>query len=183
VDENGDHVIDARDEQIIGNPNPSLSGGITNALSWKNWSLEALFSYSLGGDIYDYNRAQLEAMSGQENGSRAVENRWRADGQQTTMPRAAWGDPSGNARFSDRWIDDGSYLRLSTLSLSWSVPVKTATLQYIRIYATGNNLLTLTKYLGYDPEFDATSSLFGQGVDLGLEPQFRSVQLGIRLGF
>jgi TonB-linked SusC/RagA family outer membrane protein len=183
VDENGDHVIDARDEQIIGNPNPSLTGGITNALSWKNWSLEALFSYSLGGDIYDYNRAQLEAMSGQENGSRAVENRWRADGQQTTMPRAAWGDPSGNARFSDRWIDDGSYLRLSTLSLSWSVPVKTATLQYIRIYATGNNLLTLTKYLGYDPEFDATSSLFGQGVDLGLEPQFRSVQLGIRLGF
>lgn len=183
VDVNGDHLIDSRDRQIIGNPNPSLTGGLTNALSWNRWSLHALFSFSVGGDIYNYDRAQLESMSGYENGMVAVENRWRANGQKTNIPRAAWGDPSGNARFSDRWIEDGSYLRLRTLSLAYSLPVKTGTLKYVRIYATADNLFTWTRYLGYDPEFDATNSLFGQGVDLGLEPQFRTVQLGIRLGF
>lgn len=183
VDVNGDHLIDDQDRQVIGNPNPKLYGGITTALSWKNWSLDALFSFSEGNDIYNYDRAQLESMDGPENQSSAIVNRWKADGQTASLPRAAWGDPSGNARFSDRWIENGSYLRLRTLSLSYSVPLKTGALKYIHLYATGDNLITWTKYLGYDPEFSAANSLFAQGIDLGLEPEFRHLQLGIRLGF
>lgn len=183
VDENNDHLIDSRDQVVIGNPNPKLSGGISTGLSWRNWSAEALFTFSEGNDIYNYDRAQLESMKGFENQSVAVVNRWKAEGQQTSIPRAAWGDPSGNARFSDRWIEKGSYLRLRTASLSYNLPVKASALKYIKIYATGNNLVTWSRYLGYDPEFAASNSLFAQGIDFGMEPEFSSVQLGIRLGF
>lgn len=183
VDVNGDKVINDQDRQIIGNPNPALTGGFENNLSWKHWGLDVLFTCSLGNDIYNYTRQQLESMSGYENQTLAVENRWKADGQVTSIPRASWGDPSGNARFSTRWIEDGSYLRLRSVSLSYNLPVNTNTLRYIDIYASGNNLYTWTHYLGYDPEFSASGSLFTQGIDLGLEPVFRSVQVGIRFGF
>ena len=121
-------------------------------------------------------------MSGYENQSIAVLNRWVAEGQQTSIPRATWGDPLGNASFSDRWIEDGSYLRLKTLVLSYDIPTQLQYIKAIQVYATANNLLTFTNYLGYDPEFSATSSIFGQGADLGLMPQFTTMQLGLRLG-
>lgn len=183
VDLNNDHIIDSRDRQVIGDPNPKLSGGISTSISWKNWSLEALFTFSEGNDIYNYDRAQIESMSGLQNQSLAMLNRWKAEGQQTAVPRVAWGDPSGNARFSDRWIEKGSYLRLRTVSISYDLPIKASALKYINLYATGNNLATWTRYLGYDPEFAASNSLFAQGIDFGMEPEFTSVQLGIRLGF
>ena len=122
-------------------------------------------------------------MSGYENQSVAVANRWRAEGQQTDMPKATWGDPMGNAEFSDRWIEDGSYLRLKTLVLGYNIQMNNSKyVKYIQLYATANNLVTFTKYLGYDPEFSATSSIFGQGADIGLVPQFANYQLGLRLG-
>jgi hypothetical protein len=183
ADNSGDKIIDEKDMQIIGNPNPDFVGSLNNTISWKRWSFDALITFSKGNDIYNYTRSRLESMSGAENQTLQVLNRWRAEGQITTVPRVAWGDPSGNSRFSDRWIEDGSYARLRTVSLTFDVPVKEGYLiKYARIYATGNNLLTLTKYLGYDPEFSATGSIFSQGVDAGFEPQFRSVQLGIRIG-
>lgn len=182
-DKDNNHIINDADRQVIGNPNPKWFGGITNNFSWKAWSLNTLFTFSQGNDIYNYTRMQLESMSGYQNQSVAVNNRWRFDGQVTNIPRAAWGDPAGNSRFSDRWIEDGSYLRLRTVSLSYNIPVKTPTLKYIKIYATGNNLFTWTKYLGYDPEFSSSNGLYGQGVDLGLLPVYKTVQLGVRLGF
>ena len=182
-DKDGNHIINDADRVVIGNPNPTLFGGISNDFSWKHWTLNTLFTFSQGNDIYNYTRMQLESMSNYNNQSDAVNNRWRYDGQQTSVPRAAWGDPAGNARFSDRWIEDGSYLRLRTVTLSYDIPVKTATLKYVRIYLTGNNLFTWTKYLGYDPEFSSTNSLYGQGVDLGLAPVYKTVQAGVRLGF
>ncbi|MCX6239745.1 MAG: SusC/RagA family TonB-linked outer membrane protein [Bacteroidia bacterium] len=183
VDKNGDKIIDEKDMQVIGNPNPDFVGSFSNVISWKRWSFDALITFSKGNDIYNYTRAKLESMSGGENQMPRVINRWRAEGQVTNVPRAAWGDPSGNSRFSDRWIEDGSYIRLRTLSLTFDFPVKEGYLiKYAKIYATGNNLLTLTKYLGYDPEFSATGSVFSQGVDIGFEPQFRSIQLGVRIG-
>jgi hypothetical protein len=99
------------------------------------------------------------------------------------MPKATWGDPMGNSEFSDRWIEDGSYLRLKTLVLGYNVPINSKYVKYIQMYATANNLMTFTKYLGYNPEFSATSSIFGQGADIGLTPQFTNYQLGLRLGF
>ncbi|SFE96656.1 TonB-linked outer membrane protein, SusC/RagA family [Chitinophaga sp. CF118] len=182
IDKNGDHLINDDDRQVIGNPNPSLTGMFSNMISWKRWSLDAVFTFSKGNDIYNYTRANIESMSDAGNQSLAMVNRWRADGQVTAIPRTAWGDPSGNARFSDRWIEDGSYLRLRTMSITYNLPLKRGALKYVKISATGNNIFTFTNYLGYDPEFSASSSLFTQGIDVGLEPQFRTIQLGVRIG-
>ncbi|MEI9808525.1 MAG: hypothetical protein WDO16_12010 [Bacteroidota bacterium] len=88
----------------------------------------------------------------------------------------------GNSRFSDRWIEDGSYLRLRALTLTYNIPFKQGSVKYASVYITGNNLFTLTKYKGFDPEFSAGESIFGQGIDNTLEPQTRSVQVGFRVG-
>jgi hypothetical protein len=184
IDYDGNFIIDENDRKVIGNPNPLFTGSISNIVSWKRFSFDALITFSKGNDIYNYTRALLESMTGPYNQTLNVINRWRSNDQLTSVPRAAWGDPSGNARFSDRWIEDGSYLRLRTLSATYNIPVKDGLLiKYAKIYATGNNLFTITKYLGYDPEFSASGSIFSKGIDTGLEPQYRSVQLGIRIGF
>jgi TonB-linked SusC/RagA family outer membrane protein len=182
VDLNNDKVIDANDKQIIGNSNPDFTGGITTGLTYKRISLNALFTFTQGNDLYNFTRRQIESASGPQNQSLAVVNRWRADGQVTNMPRASFGDPSGNSSFSDRWIEDGSYLRLRTLYISYDVPFKYKAFKYFKVYATGNNLLTFTKYLGYDPEFAPTANMLTNGIDTTLEPQFKTVQLGIRIG-
>jgi TonB-linked SusC/RagA family outer membrane protein len=182
-DTNNDKIIDDKDRMVIGNPNPDFTGSITANLTYKRFSLQGLFAFSVGNELYNGVRYNLEKMSGYENQSVTVENRWRAEGQQTNMPKAVWGDPMGNAEFSDRWIEDGSYLRLKTLVLGYDFNVeKMKYIKAIKIYATANNLFTLTDYSGYDPEFSATSSIFGQGADVGLTPQFKSFQLGLRLG-
>lgn len=181
-DLNNDKIIDDRDREVIGNPNPDFVGGVSNTLTWKNWSLDALLSFSSGNDIYNYQRKNLEAMSGYENQTLNVVNRWRLEGQVTDVPRASFGDPSGNARFSDRWIEKGSYLRLRSATINYNFNFKDKAIKYARIYLSGNNIFTVTKYLGYDPEFSAGNGLFNQGVDVGLEPQFRTVQLGVRIG-
>lgn len=182
-DANGDKVIDDKDRVVIGNPNPDIMGSFNANFSYKRFYLQGLFNFSVGNDLYNGVRYNLEKMSGYENQSVAVANRWRAEGQQTSIPKATWGDPMGNAEFSDRWIEDGSYLRLKTLVLGYDFKVNEAKhIKYIKLYATANNLFTVTKYLGFDPEFSATSSIFGQGADIGLAPQFTSYQLGLRLG-
>lgn len=182
TDMNGDKIIDARDRQRIGNPNPDFFGSITNRLEWKRFTLETFFTFSKGNDMYNYTRRQLESQSGYNNQTLAVINRWRNNGQVTTMPRASFGDPLGNSRFSDRWIEDGSYFRLRAATLSYNLPINAGFLRYSVLYVTGNNLFTLTKYLGFDPEMSATTSLLGQGVDVTMEPQYRSVQAGVRFG-
>lgn len=182
IDTNGDKIINSADRVVIGNPNPDLFGSFNNTLGYKNWTLDVLVSFVLGNDIYNYTRAMLESGSTYYNQSDIMRNRWRGEGQVTNVPKASYGDPMGNAQFSDRWIEDGSYLRLRSVNLTYNVPLKTKAIKYAKIYATGNNLFTLTNYLGYDPEFSATGSIFTQGVDTTLEPQFRSVQLGVRIG-
>ncbi|MBP6460240.1 MAG: SusC/RagA family TonB-linked outer membrane protein [Crocinitomicaceae bacterium] len=182
VDINGDKIIDNKDRMVIGNPNPDVAGSFSANITYKRFSLQGLFNFSVGNDIYNGLRYNLEKMSGYENQSVAVANRWIAEGQQTDIPKATWGDPMGNAEFSNRWIEDGSYLRLKTVVLGYDFAINNDYVKYIKLYATANNLFTFTKYLGYDPEFSATSSIFGQGTDVGLAPQFRTVQLGLRLG-
>ncbi|MBW4888974.1 SusC/RagA family TonB-linked outer membrane protein [Mucilaginibacter sp. HMF5004] len=182
VDNNGDGVIDSRDMQVIGDPNSDFFGGINTTFTYSKFTLSVLFTFSKGGSNYNYVRRSIESESGFENQSLAVNNRWRADGQITAVPRANFGDAIGNSRFSDRWIEDGSYFRLRTATLAYDVPFKIKGVRSFKCYVTGNNLFTFTKYLGYDPEFSATESVLTQGIDTGLEPQFRSLQLGVRLG-
>ena len=181
-DLNGDKVIDNRDKSIIGNPNADWVGGITNKFVYKNFTLDALFTFSQGNDAFNYIRYKLEAVSTTENQLVSVNNRWRTEGQVTNMPKATFGDPMGNSRFSDRWIEDASYFRLRTLSLNYNIPVKPKFFTAINVYVAANNLFTLTKYKGFDPEFSARPSVFAQGIDTGLDPIFQSATLGVRLG-
>lgn len=182
VNRNGDKRIDENDKQVIGNPNPDYTGHITTTLTYKRFTLNALFTFSKGNDIYNFTRSQLEAGSGYGNQFVSMLNRWKTDGQVTDIPRATYGDPLGNSRFSDRWIEDGSYFRLRTISLAYNVKIKPGFLRYVTLYAAANNLFTITKYLGYDPEVSNTNSPLGQGVDLGMQPLFKSVQGGVKIG-
>lgn len=175
-------VIDENDRQWIGNPNPDFTGGISNRVIWKNWEFNALLTFSKGNDVFNYLRYRLESESGVENQLQSVNNRWKTDGQVTGTPKATWSDPAGNSRFSDRWIEDGSYFRLRSLSLQYYLPLKNSTVNSATIYVLGSNLFTLTKYKGYDPEFSSGASLFAQGIDTGLDPLFRTITLGVRLG-
>ncbi len=182
VDVNNDKIIDAQDRQVIGNANPDFTGGISTGITYKRFNVSALVTFVKGNELYNYTRRQIESASGPENQSLAVVNRWRADGQVTNVPRASYGDPTGNASFSDRWIENGSYMRLRTVSVGYDVPFSYKFFKYFKVYATANNLFTVTKYLGYDPEFAANQSVFLQGIDTTLEPQFKTVQLGLRIG-
>jgi TonB-linked SusC/RagA family outer membrane protein len=180
LDNNG--VIDANDREVIGDPNPDFTGMITSKLAWKGFTLDMLFTFSKGNDVFNALRLDLEAMSGYANQSNAVINRWRTDGQVTDIPKATPGDPMGNSRFSSRWIEDGSYLKLKTLSLSYDFKVKPRFFQNLLVYVAVNNVFTITNYLGYDPEFSMSSSALAQGIDAGLTPQFRSVYMGVKIG-
>ncbi len=181
-DFNNDRIIDEQDKVVIGNPNPDFVGSAYGNVTWKNITLSALFTFVQGNDVYNYPRRMLESMSDYSNQTDAVLNRWRSNGQITDMPKATYGDPMGNARFSNRWIEDGSYCRLRNLSMVYNIPLKAGFVKSAAVSLTGINLFTLTKYKGYDPEFNATSSVFGQGVDMMLEPLHKVVQLGVRLG-
>jgi TonB-linked SusC/RagA family outer membrane protein len=174
-----DNIINEKDMTVIGDPNPDLFGSIVNKLQWKRWTLNAVVTFSYGNDVYNALRANLEAMTGTENQTLAVNNRWSYEGHQTSMPKAVWGDPRGNARFSDRWIEDGSYVRLKTLSIAYDIPVRLNFIKGLQVYATGNNLLTFTKYLGYDPEFSAMQSPLYYGIDMGITPHPRAIMLGV----
>jgi len=181
VDVNGDHCIDAADRQVIGDPNPDIYGNFGTRLTWKNLSLSATFNYSLGGDIYNYQRSILESGSYFYNQTTAMLSRWTHDGQQTDVPRASFLDDMGNSRFSDRWIEDGSYLKLKNITLSYRIPISSTYLHGITIWGAANNLLTFTKYLGSDPEFAQSNAVLGMGIDRGLLASGRSFALGVKI--
>lgn len=183
LDLNGDGKIAEDDRTVIGDPNPDIYGNIFAKINWKDLTLSLGFNYSLGNDVYNYQRSILNSGSTFYNQQVATVNHWRYEGHQTDLPRAVFGDPMGNNRFSDRWIEDGSYLRLKTVNLSYQVPVPgTWTwLQGLTIWAEAQNLVTLTKYLGSDPEFSIGNGVYYQGIDCGNLAQGRSFTLGVKI--
>lgn len=120
-------------------------------------------------------------MSRYYNQTAETENRWKNENGSNDIPRASYGDPTGNAVFSDRWIEDGSYLRLKDLTISYTIPAGSKLYQDINIYVTASNLLTLTGYSGYDPEVYYESSPYQMGIDYGKIPQVRTVLIGLKL--
>ena len=183
VDKNNDGVIDAADKVVIGDPNPDVYGNIFATVGWKDLTLSLGFNYSLGNDVYNYQRSVLNSGSTFYNQQVASVGRWRYEGQKAELPKAVYGDPMGNNRFSDRWIEDGSYLRLKTLNLSYRVPVpgNWTWLQGLTVWAEAQNLLTLTKYTGSDPEFSIGNSVFYQGIDCGNLAQGRAFFAGVKI--
>jgi TonB-linked SusC/RagA family outer membrane protein len=182
-DLNSDGIIDENDLQVIGNPNPDFTGTICNKISWKGLSLEALISVVYGHDVFNHLRYQLESMQNTNNQSQAILNRWKTEGQITDIPKSTANDPQGNSRFSDRWIEDGSYIRLKYVTLSYKLPWKPYFIRGMEVFATGKNLVTLTNYLGYDPEFSISNFSLAQGIDIGLTPQTKSIHAGIKINF
>lgn len=181
VDSNHDGIIDDLDRVVIGNPNPDIFGNFNFRLQWKGFSLSSMFTFVSGNDVYNALRANLESGSTVHNQSVALMDRWVANNQQTDIPRATYGDPMGNARFSDRWIEDGSYLKWKSLELSYSIPLRSSFIQGVTVSASMHNILTLTKYLGPDPEFSFGTSPLYMGVDAGLTSPGREFCFGIKI--
>jgi TonB-linked SusC/RagA family outer membrane protein len=181
VDHKPDGVINSEDKTVIGDPNPDFYGGIHTALIYKNIELAALFTYAYGNDIFNYTRQKTEAMDQFYNQTVATGNRWTEVNGSDDMPRASYGDPTGNAVFSDRWIEDGSYFRLKDLTISYTIPGGAKQYQDINIYVTASNLLTFTNYTGYDPENYYENSPYQMGIDYGNIPQIRTVLIGLKL--
>lgn len=181
VDKDGNHEINAADMDVIGDPNPDFYGNIFTTLAYKRFKLDVRFNYTVGNDVYNYLRAQTEGGNRFMNQSTAMLARWQVEGQHTDIPKVTFQDPMGNARFSDRWIEDGSYLRLKSVTLSYNLPLNSEFIQGLQFWVQGNNLLTFTKYLGTDPEFSMTSKVIGQGIDIGLIGQSRSFVAGIKV--
>ena len=181
VDTDGNGCIDDKDRVVIGDPNPSVFGNIYSHLNWKKWSLDVTFSYCLGNDIFNYERSILESGKYFYNQTKAMNARWTTEGQQTSVPRVSYQDSHGNARLSDRWIEDGSYLRLSNVTLSYTLPVNKTFLQGITVWGSAQNLFTITKYLGSNPDCALSGNVLSQGIDRGLLGLGRSFAMGVKI--
>ena len=184
VDQNGDGWINEADMVVIGDPNPDIYGNIYTSLSWKGLKLDVNFKYSLGNDVYNYQRSQLESLNTNWNQTTAAVNRWRYEGQVTDMPRVMSTSSEqwvNNERFSDRWIEDGSYLKLKNIRLTYKIPVNLSWLLGLSVWGECNNVFTVSKYTGVDPEFSAGNGVLYQGIDAGYLPQNRNFSLGVTI--
>ncbi|MBP5337787.1 MAG: SusC/RagA family TonB-linked outer membrane protein [Prevotella sp.] len=183
-DVNGDHIIDAADCQLIGSATPDLYGSFFTRVEYRQFALDLTFAYSLGNDAYNAVRRITESGSDFANQAQSVNRRWLMEGQQTDMPRVRWADRVGNDDFSDRFIEDASYLKLRdvTFSYTWQKPLWNF-IQGGTAFITAQNLLTFTKYLGLDPEFAFSYSPLMQGVDYAKATAPRSVKVGVNLRF
>ncbi len=180
-DLNSDGIINEDDRTFLGDPTPDWIFSMNNSFEWKGFDLEIFLQGVAGNQIYNSNRASLEAMSVAQNQMTSVLDRWRGEGTSNTMPRAVFGDPNQNNRTSNRFVEDGSYLRLKNITLGYTLPnhlTKKALLSNVRVYVSGQNLLTLTRYSGLDPEISS-----GTGNDDNLYPVSRNVTLGLNITF
>ncbi|WP_243349320.1 TonB-dependent receptor [Parabacteroides sp. FAFU027] len=182
-DLDGNGKITSSDKTYIGNPNPKFTYGLTNNFSYKGFNLNVFFQGSYGNDIYNASRIETEGMYDAKNQSTEVLRRWKILGQITDIPRAVRN--TDNIRTSTRFIEDGSYLRLKTLTLSYNVPsrlLKKWSIGKIQPYLTAQNLLTLTKYKGFDPEVNQWGgSSMVQGIDWGSYPQVKTFIFGVNV--
>jgi hypothetical protein len=186
-DLNGDNKIDEKDVTVIGNPNPDFTLGMTNAVTYKNFDLSVFLYASYGADIYNYTRRQTERLSDPYwNQLATVLDRYTPENPNGTLPRFnQW--HNNNWRISDRFIEDGSYLRIQNLSLGYNLPkslISKAKLSTVRLYISAQNLYTFTNYSGYDPELGGlNNSATFMNVDNGNYPNPKTVTIGANIEF
>lgn len=170
------------DQTFIGDPNPDFTFGLTNNLSWKNFNLNIFLQGSYGNDVYNASRMETEGMFDAKNQTTVVLNRWKIPGQITSVPKAGF-----NMKNSTYFIEDGSYLRVKTVTLSYNVKsrfLSKAGITRLQPYFTANNLLTWTKYSGMDPEVNQWGNSGAvQGIDWGTYPHSKSFVFGINIDF
>lgn len=187
-DTNGDGKITEDDRVILGNPNPDLFGGVTSNMSWKGFNLNAFFQFSEGNDIMNYGLTGIMFMRNQDNVIARNLERWTPENPNTDVPRVVIGDPNNNRRVSSFMVEDGSYLRLKTLSLSYDLPQNVLSKTFlgsVNIYAMATNLWTATDYSGVDPEVSTFGGNEGTalGVDNDTYPSGKTYTFGVRVGF
>lgn len=180
-DKTGDHIIDEKDRTDLGNIFPDLTGGFFLNGSFGSFSLHVLFDFVYGNKLFNYARMQTETFSGYANQSIASFYTWKGQGSETEIPKVVYDDPVGNATFSDRWIEDGSFLRLKEITLAYQLP-STKVYKNLTLYVTGQNLLTLTHYLGYYPAFSYSTDPALRGTDYSQIPVSPSVIVGLKIG-
>ncbi len=182
-----DGVINDADRTFIGQGLPDWFGGVNTSLSYKGFELTAFFQFSVGNDIYNNNLEFAEGMHSSlfNTTRRAWEGRWQQEGDNEDFPRAVPNDPNNNRRNSTRNVEDGSYMRLKTMTLAYTFPrnLFNDKVRNLRLYVTGQNLITWTGYSWFDPEvstFDVTNA--SPGTDFLTYPQPRALIFGINLG-
>lgn len=186
-DVNGDGRVTGDDQKIIGNAQPDFIGGWTNTLRYKGFDFSAFFQFVSGNKIYNNTRAFSEGMNGIFGSTAEVLNRWTPTNQNTNVPRAINGDAPNNRRTSDRWLEDGSFVRLKNVVFGYTLPQSLTNkmrVSSLRVYFSGQNLLTWTNYTGLDPEVNTFSgSNIALGTDFLTFPQARVYTIGVNLGF
>ena len=184
-DANNDGQINALDITYLGSSLPKLTGGFGFTFSYGDWRLNTQFTYRVGNKILNMSRLNLESMINNNNQSQAVNYRWRKEGDVTSIPRAMYGNESAfNSLVSDRYVEDGSYLRMSYAQLSYTLKkkyLKWIGLNRIALYASINNPFVITKYSGVDP--DISQSGYDPAIDNAQTPRSRSYTLGITVDF
>ena len=176
-----DGIVNATDDRtVIGDPNPDFFGGFNNTLSYRGFELNLFMQYSYGNDIFNYNAIELELPSGGQNVYADLVNRWTPSNPSEVYPVAT---TNRSAVFSDAYIEDGSYLKLKTLTFAYTFPnLDVARIGGLKVYLTAQNLFTFTNYSGYDPEVSYRgASNLQMGEDFGGYPQARTFMAGVKL--
>ncbi|HEY5747753.1 MAG TPA: TonB-dependent receptor [Chryseolinea sp.] len=193
-DINGDGVIDASDQVSLGSYLPKFNYGLNFTANYRNFDLSLFFQGVQGNKIYNGTKVLGQGMLRLFGAEKAVMNAWTPDNTNTDVPRAVNGDPNQNSRTSDRFVEDGSYLRLKNINLGYSIPSTSIqdltknTIKKLRIYVSSQNLFTITNYSGYDPEIgnryqNTSGNTLINGIDYGQFPSPRTFMAGLQIGF
>lgn len=179
-DLNNDGVINDSDRTVIGNPNPSWLFSMNNSLSYKGFELSVFLQGIAGNKIYNANNIDNTGMAAAYNQTTDVLKRWQGEGTSNSMPRAVFGNPNQNTRVSDRFVENGSYLRLKNITLSYTFPkqwLQKAQIENARLSLSCENVATITGYSGFDPEVGIN------GIDQNRYPISRTFSLGLNFNF
>lgn len=179
-DLNNDGVINDSDRTVIGNPNPSWLFSMNNSLSYKGFELSVFLQGIAGNKIYNANNIDNTGMAAAYNQTTDILKRWQGEGTSNSMPRAVFGDPNQNTRVSDRFVENGSYLRLKNITLSYTFPkqwLQKAQIENARLSLSCENVATITGYSGFDPEVGIN------GIDQNRYPISRTFSLGLNFNF
>ncbi len=184
IDQNGDGVLDNEDAIYQGSALPAYEYSLNLSADYRGIDFNIFFQGVGGNKIYNGNRFQSIGMDTGRNFETSTLNAWTPSNTQTDIPRAVLGDPNGNNRASTRFLEDGSYLRIKTIQLGYTLPknvIEKLNMHKLRFFVTGQNLFTFTNYSGLDPE--VAGSILSRGIDRTLYPQYKSVILGVQLQF
>jgi TonB-linked SusC/RagA family outer membrane protein len=192
-DVNNDGLINSADRQVVGNSTPDFFGGLTNTFSYKHFDLNIFATFSHGNKIFSYWRGNsygdgIDGVGGNQFNmlSTTTDGRWQGAGTSNSVPRAIWPTANGNynKQISTRFLENGSYFRIKNITLGYTFqPKNMAVLKNIRLYVGAQNLLTITKYMGYDPEVSYLIDPRNMGLDAGTVPQLKSFMVGLNAKF